>query len=196
MEHVLGQSLELAERGHIDEALERLNAFLEKSRGCDHDRRFARRVAHVRAMILSDAGRYAEAEQACKAWAQLGFTRVSERWEHGFETALALDALGRPREALAALEDALGHRDPYLFSVGEKLVALVELSEKLGQPVDPKWQSLAEAVAEAYGIEMPAHESLAERMLALAEMTREMLPKCARDSENDDRTRKPPQLDE
>jgi len=135
-------------------------------------------------MILADAGRYIEAEHACEAWAQLGFTTVWERWEYGIITAQTLDALGRPREALAVLEDALGHRDPYLLSVGEKLAALVELSEKLGQPVDPKWQSLAEAVAEAYGIEMPARDSLEQRMLALGEMTREMLPKRARDSDN------------
>lgn len=181
LDRALRQSMELGERGQVDAALASLDAFLEANRDHDHDRRFARQVAESRAVLLFDAGRYAEAEQACRAWAELGFTRVLDRWAHGFETARTLDALGRPREALAILEDALGYRDPYLFSAGEMLVTLVELSKKLGQPVGPKWRSLAEAVAEAYGVEMPVDASLEGALLALAEMTREILPKRARD---------------
>jgi tetratricopeptide (TPR) repeat protein len=181
LDRVLQQSIELVERGQVDAVLASLDAFLEANRDYDYDRRFARQVAESRAVLLFDAGRYAEAEQACQAWAQLGFTRVLDRWAHGFETARTLDALGRPREALAILENALSYRDQYLFSAAEMLVTLVELSKKLGQPIDPKWRSLAEAVAEAYGVEMPVDESLEKTCLALAEMTREILPKRARD---------------
>src|SRR5262249_39495532 len=162
----------LEERGQVDAALACLDAFLNANRDYDHDRQFARRVAHFRAMILFDAGRYTEAERACEAWAQLGFTRTWDRWEHGFETARTLDALGRTREALTVLEDALSHKNPYPFSAPEKLVTLVELSEKLGQPVDPKWRSLAQEVAECYGVEMPKHDSLGKAILALEETVR------------------------
>ena len=176
LEHVLQQSFELEERGQVDAALACLDAFLDANRDYDHDRQFARTVAHYRTTILFDAGRYTEAERACEAWAQLGFTRAWDRWEHGFETARTLDALGRPREALTVLEDALSHQKPYPFSLPEsapeKLVTLVELSEKLGQPVDPKWRSLAEEVAESCGMEMPEHESLGKAILELAEAIR------------------------
>ncbi|MBK9264159.1 MAG: hypothetical protein IPM54_30710 [Polyangiaceae bacterium] len=96
--------------------------------------------------------------------------------------AQALDALGRPREALSALEEAFAHRDQLFLGVAEKLVALVDLSGKLGQPVDPKWQNLADAVAEAYGVEMPTRDSLGETIRALAESIRDMLPMRARDN--------------
>jgi tetratricopeptide (TPR) repeat protein len=178
--------MELEESGRVDAALACLDAFLEANRDYDYHRGFARTVAESRAMTLNDAGRYAEAERACEAWAQLGFKRVLDRWWHGFETARALDALGRPREALAALEDALSYRDQYLFSADEMLDAFVELSKKLEQPIDPKWRSLAEAVAEAYAVEMPVDESLENIFLALAEATRDMVPKRARDSEKDE----------
>ncbi|UQA58642.1 hypothetical protein [Polyangium aurulentum] len=178
--------MELEERGEVDAALACLDAFLEANRDYDYHRGFARTVAAHRATTLVDAGRYAEAERACEAWAQLGFTRLLDRWWHGIETVRTLDALGRPREALAALEDALNHRDPYLFSAAEMLVALVELSKKLGQPVDPKWRGLAEAVADAYAVEMPARDTLEDILLALAETTREMLPKRARDKDEDE----------
>ncbi|MRG92511.1 hypothetical protein GF068_11310 [Polyangium spumosum] len=182
LEQVCSRSLELTELGRFDEALACLDAFSKKSDHCDPSREFARGCARYRAMILCDAGRYAEAEQACEAWAQLGFRSAWERREHGLEKARVLVALGRPREALAAIEEALGHRDTYLLDIGEPLVALVELSGELGQPVDPKWRGLAAAVSEAYGIEMPAHDSLEKIMLALAETTKQLLPKRARDA--------------
>lgn len=182
LENVLRNNMDLEERGQIDEALACLDAFMEAHRHCDHDLQFARRVAHFRAMTLLDAERYAEAEQACAAWAQLGFANAWERREHGYEMAQALDALGRPREALSALEEALAHRDQLFLGAAEKLVALVDLSGKLGQSVDPKWQSVADAVAEAYGVKMPTRDSLGETIRALAEAIREMLPVRARDS--------------
>jgi tetratricopeptide (TPR) repeat protein len=170
LDDAIKQSLDLEERGQVDEALACLDAFLDANSDYDYGRRFARTVAHFRTMILVDAGRYVDAERACEAWAQLGFTRVSQRWAHGFETALTLDALGRTREALAVLEDALGHQNPYPFNAAEKLVTLVELSEQLGQPIDPKWRSLAQDAAEFYGVEMPKHEALDKAILELDEI--------------------------
>ena len=181
LENILRNNMELEERGQIDEALGALDAFMAAKQHCDRDFRFARRVAHFRAMTLFDAERHAAAERACAAWAQLGFANVWERWAHGYETAQTLDALGRPQEALSALEDALTHRDQLFLGAADKLVALVDLSEKLGQPVDPKWQSLADAVAEEYGVEMPTRDSLGETIRVLAETIRDMLPVRARD---------------
>ncbi len=123
-----------------------------------------------RANILFDAGRYAEAELACKAWGALGFEDAWYRRLHGAVAADTLDALGRPREGLAVLEDALSHRDAKAVpgAVGH-LARLARLSEKLGQPVDPKWRSLAEETAAANGVEMPKNESLGKAILELAE---------------------------
>ena len=169
---------ELVTNERYDEALACLDAFLETNRHRDHDKWVARSIARDRAAILFEAGRYAEAEEACEDWAQLGFRDVHDRWMHGFEKAQTLDALGRPREALAALEDALGYRDPkYLPSARLLLRALVEISEKLGQPVDPKWRSLAEAVAKRYRTELPVADSLGKAILELDEITRTRKPK-------------------
>src|SRR5262245_56282579 len=138
-----------------DEALACLDAFLEANRHRDHDKWLARSIAMSRAMILFDAGRYAEAEQACEAWAELGFRDVGDRWMHGRQTAETLDELGRTREGLAVLEDALSHRDPKeVPGAWSHLAKLAQLSGKLGQPVDPKWRSLAEEVAAWYRVEM------------------------------------------
>src|SRR5262249_34667948 len=49
-----------------DEALACLDAFLEANRHRDHDQWLVRSVARDRALILLFAGRYAEAEHACK----------------------------------------------------------------------------------------------------------------------------------
>src|SRR5262245_30458799 len=54
LEDVLQQSTELAERGLVDAALASLDAILDAIRDYDHDRRFARRVADYRVMILLD----------------------------------------------------------------------------------------------------------------------------------------------
>src|SRR5262249_24390935 len=76
------------------------------------------------------SGAPAEAEQTCEAWAELGLADVGERWMHGHQTAETLDALDRPREAVAVLEDALSYRDPkYLPSAQIPLALLAELSE-------------------------------------------------------------------
>jgi tetratricopeptide (TPR) repeat protein len=156
-----------------DEALACLDAFLDANRHRDHDKWLTRSVANHRALMLFAAGRYMEGEKACEAWAQLGFADVGERWEHGFETARTLDALGRSQEGLAVLEDALSHQDPkYVPGASGKLKKLAEISEKLGQPVDPKWRSLAEEVAESYGVEMPEHESLGKAILELSKAIR------------------------
>jgi len=164
--------------GQYDAALACLDEILEANRHRDHDLWLARSIAMHRSAILFEAGRHAEAEKACEAWAQLGFRDVHDRWMHAAEVARTLDALGRPREALAVIEDALGHRDPkYLTAAMLLLVPVVELSEKLGQPVDPKWRSLAEAVAKRYRAELPAADSLGKAILELDEITRTRKPK-------------------
>ena len=163
--------LELNER--YDEALACLDAFLEANRQRDHDRWLARSIAGTRAMILFRAGRYAETEQACEAWAEVGFGDVGDRWLHASVKAETLDELGRLREGLAVLEEALSHRDPrYVPSAHAYLEDLAEISEKLGQPVDPKWRSLAEESAKWHKVEMPKHESLGKAILELAKAIR------------------------
>jgi len=170
-----------------DEALACLDEILEANRHRDHDLWLARSVARRRAMILFDAGRYAEAERACEAWEQLGIEDVSDRWMYAHVKADILDALGRPREALAVLEEARSYRDPkYLPSAMLLLVPVVELSEKLGQPVDPKWRSLAEAVAKRYRTELPAADSLGKAILELDEITRTRKPKFPHEWEKDE----------
>jgi tetratricopeptide (TPR) repeat protein len=170
-----------------DEALACLDEILEANRHRDHDKWLARSIARDRAMILSDADRYAEAEHACEAWAQLGLDDVWDRWMHAHVKADILDALGRPREALAALEEARSYRDPkYLPSAMLLLVPAVELSKKLGQPVDPKWRSLAEAVAKRYRAELPVADSLGEAILELDEITRTRQPKFPHEWEKDE----------
>jgi tetratricopeptide (TPR) repeat protein len=173
-----------------DEALAWLDAFLEANRHRDHDRWLARSIASHRANILFDAGRYAEAEQACEAWAELGFADVWERWLHRTVTAQTLDALGRSREGLAVLEDALTHQDPkHLPTARGYLEKLAEISEKLGQPVDPKWRSLAQEVAEWYGVEMPKHDSLGKAIIELSKAIRKagrMRRGEGEDSDDDD----------
>jgi tetratricopeptide (TPR) repeat protein len=165
-----------------DEALACLDEIEEANRHLDHHRWVARSIAMHRSSILFDAGRYEEVERACEAWAQLGFATVDHRWMHGFYTAQALEALGRPREALAALEEALSHRDRrFLPSARYVLVALVELCEKLGQAVDAKWLGLAEEIAGWYGIDVPVRDSVGEAILALDEITRSMEKKHLRE---------------
>lgn len=161
--------VDLEFREQYDEALACLDEILEANRHRDHERWLALHIAMHRAYILFDAGRYMEAEQACNAWAELGITDVGERWMHGALTADVLDALGRPREGLAVLEEALRHRDPKdVPGAWGRLRDLARLSKKLGQPVDPTWRSLAEETAAANGVEMPERESLGEAILALA----------------------------
>jgi len=159
--------------GQYDEALARLDRFFEANRHRDHDNWLARSIARDRAMILSSACRYAEAERACEAWAGLGFADVGERWMHGSVAAETMDELGRSTEGLAVLEDALSYRDPsYVPGAWGHLETLAEISERLGVPVNPKWRNLAQASGEWYGVEMPKQESLAKAILALAEAIR------------------------
>jgi len=123
--------------------------------------------------------------QVWNARVQLGFADVGERWEYAHELALVLNARGRVREAAALLEDALGYPAPlhYLPSALGVLVELARLSEKLGQPVDSKWLSLAGAVAERYGVEMPVNDSVGKAILTLAKTVRGMVPKRPTDGE-------------
>ena len=173
LEYKIIDITELERREQYDEALACLEEILEANRHRDHDKWLVRTIARHRWSILFDAGRDAEAEKASEAWAQLGFADVWDRWMHGDATAQTLDALGRPGEALAVLEDALSYRDPkHLPSARILLATLAEISEKLGQPVDPKWRRLAQEVAECYGVEMPKHESLGKAILELAETIR------------------------
>jgi tetratricopeptide (TPR) repeat protein len=178
LEDKLLHILALERRKQYDEALACLDTILEANRDRDHDGWLARSIAHDRAVILFEAGRYAEALQAYDAWAELGFEDVSQRWMHADGTARTLEAFGRDREAVAALEDALGYEDPkYLPSVLGVLTELVRFSEKLALPVDPKWLRIAEAVAKRYGVDMPVHDSPGQAILTLAETVRSMVPK-------------------
>jgi tetratricopeptide (TPR) repeat protein len=174
--------------GQYDAALACLDEILEANGPYDHDLWLARSIAMHRSGTLFSAGRYAEAEKACEAWAQLGFQDVWRRWMHGFRKAETLDALGRPREALEALEDALSHQEPReIPSAGHMLVAVAELSEKLGQPVDPKWRSLTEAWAKHHGVEMPVDDSLGKAIVEVNKIIRARDPELAAiDAEEDE----------
>ena len=189
-ERQLVHVIELTMRRQYDEALAFLDALLESNRERDQDAWLARHIAHHRVQILWDTGRYAEAEQACEAWAELGFVDIGERLIHALETARILEVSGRVQQALDALENALGHGETlghddvkYLDSAPYPLAELARLSDKLGQPVDPKWRRLAEAVADEYGVEMPIKESLGQALLALEGLTRGAKPKRQREWE-------------
>ena len=111
---------------------------------------------------------------------------------YGSVKAETLDELGRPREGLAVLEEALSHRDPPrdVPSAWGYLEDLAELAEKLGQPVDPKWRSLAEESAKWRKVEMPKHESLGKAIFELAKIIRKEDPESqeeeGEDSDDDD----------
>jgi tetratricopeptide (TPR) repeat protein len=158
-----------------DAALACLDEIMEANRHRDHDLWLARSIAMHRSAILFNAGRYVEVEESCEAWAQLGFRDVLDRWMHAAELARTLDALGRPREALAVVGDALGHQEPkYIEAAMLLLIPLVELSKKLGQPVDPKWRGLTEAWAKHHRIDMPVGDSLEKTILELEETILEL----------------------
>jgi tetratricopeptide (TPR) repeat protein len=162
--------LDLEDREQYDEALACLDEILEANRHRDHEKWLARSIARERASIFFNAGRYAEAEKACEAWVALGIHDAGDRWMYGGMLAKTLDAQGRTREAVAALEDALSYRDPKDTPAAYNyLWRLAELSAKIGQPVDPKFRSLAEETAERNGVEMPQHESLGKAILDLAD---------------------------
>jgi len=90
----LPQVFDLERRCQYDEALACLDIILEANRHRDHDGWLARTIAHHRAAILFEAGRYAEAEEAYRAWAQLGFVEGWERWMHALETAHTFERKG------------------------------------------------------------------------------------------------------
>jgi len=162
---------ELGSVGKFDEAMACADAVLAANRHRDHDGWLARSVAAHHVLLLLDARRYPEALQASHALADLGFADAWERWMHALGKAHALEPLGRDREAMAALEDALGYEDEkQLPSVLGVLTELARLSEKLSETVDRKWLRIAEAVAKRHGVEMPMDDSPAKAILALEEI--------------------------
>jgi len=179
--------LDLQRNERYDEALARMDAFLEANRHRDHDRWLARSVAMYRADILYDIDRLQEAEKACDTWAEAGLDDVWHRWMHADTKAKVLDELGRPHEALAVIEDALAYRDPKdLPSVAIPLETLVKLSRKLRQPVDPKWRPLAEALAKRYRTELPPGRTLAASIRKLLKNIRGLQPKLPPEWEKDE----------
>jgi tetratricopeptide (TPR) repeat protein len=157
-----------------DEAIACLDSIFESNRDRDHDGWLARSIAAHRAMIFMDAGRYADAEQAWNTMAEVGFADVFDRWEYAVGAARVWDAQGRTQEAAALLEDTLRYPIPshYLPSARAPLGELARISEKLAQPLDPKYLRLAKAIAKRFGIDMPANESVAKAILALRETIR------------------------
>ncbi|TKD12430.1 hypothetical protein E8A74_04850 [Polyangium fumosum] len=177
LEDRLMEIVTLESQGRYDDALACLTAIFEANRHLDDDQWLERSIAMHRCAIFVDAGRFTEAEQACRAWAALGFDTVDLRWLQASYLAQALDALGRSREALAVLEEALGHRDPrYLPRARGLLRQLAELSEELGEMVAPEWRHLAEAVARRFRVELPVADTLAASIIELANATRDLRP--------------------
>lgn len=168
---------DLEAAGKYDDAIDCLNTILEANRDRDHDGWLARSVAHHRVLVFLDANRYPEALQACGAWANLGFTDLSERWQHATATGHALEGLGRDAEALAALEASLDYDVDYdderdLPTALGVLTELARFSEKLAEPLDPRWLRIAGAVAKRHGVEMPTDGSPARAILVLEEILR------------------------
>jgi len=64
----------------------------------------------------------------------------------------------------------------YLPMARGLLRQLAELSKKLGQMVAPEWRRLAEAVARRFRVEVPVGDTLADSMIELAEITRDLRP--------------------
>ena len=181
-EHKVLETFELEEREQYDEIIAIVDTFHEANRHRDHDGWLARSIASHRACLLWQAERYAESLAACEVRERLGFDNVTDRWALGVAKAQALEGLERHQEALAAFEEAFSHQDPRFVSDARYFLdSLVEFSANAGQPVHEKWRSVARAVAEEYGVEMPVRDSLGESILALHEMTRDMLPVRARD---------------
>ena len=181
-EHAWLHFLELLNDERYDEVLAGVDVFLAANRHRDHDQWLARSVAMSREMVLFEAGRYAEADEACDAWGRFPFDNVTDRWSHGSSKARIALALGRPQDALAIFEEAFRHQDPrYASAIPYYLHWLVDFSDAVGQPVDEKWRPVAEAGAEDFAVEMPVRGSLGESMLALAEMTQGMPSKAERE---------------
>lgn len=161
----------LKRSGHHDEALACLTSVLDANRSRDHDKAIARNVASQRAWVLDDAGRFAEAEQAYKEWAEIGFRDVWNQQLYALGLADTLEKLGRDREAIPILEDALGKERPWDLQLAMSvLTTLVGVSGKVGRPVDAKWLRVAEAIAKHFGVEMPSAPSVEAAILALSKM--------------------------
>jgi len=178
LEDKLNHVLALERRRQYDEALACLDTVLEANRYRDHDGWLANSIAHHRSSILFDAGRYAEAEQAHKEWARIGFIDHWRRQMHALGLAKTLEVLGRDREAVPVLENVLGDEDsddlPMALTV---LTELVRISDKLALQVNPKWLSVAEAVAKHHDVDLPTDGSPGQAILALEEAVRGKQPK-------------------
>ncbi|MEZ4307638.1 MAG: hypothetical protein R3F14_06280 [Polyangiaceae bacterium] len=167
--HILG----LARRRQYDDALTCLESILNANRNRDHDGWLSNSVALQRASILFDAGRYSEAEQVYNDWSRLGFVDVWRRQMHALGLSKTLEALGRDREAMAALEAVLGNDDPDDPSLTlSALTNLVRISDKLTLPLNPEWLRIAEAIAKHHGVVMPSGHAPAGAILALEELLR------------------------
>jgi tetratricopeptide (TPR) repeat protein len=158
----------LAIERKYDEALSILTAVFEANKHLDHNLWMTRSVAEHRADILRDAGRFVEAEAAYRGSMTLGFEDVSIRWLNAVGLAHTLDALGRTKEGVAVLEEALSHQERrFLPSAIGYLGRLVLLSNKIGRPVDARWLKLAAEVAELYGVALPPGDTPGEIILSL-----------------------------
>ena len=101
----------LGSQRQYDEVLACLDTILEANRDRDHDRWLARSIAAHRVMIFLDAHRYAEAEQACEALAQLGFGDVGQRYEHARGASRTFEEQGRFDQAVVVIEGALRYQE-------------------------------------------------------------------------------------
>lgn len=164
----LPQIWDLKRRGQYDEALACLASILEANRFPDYKKWLSQSIASERASILSEAGRYSEAEQAYKEWAELGFQDLWRRQLYAIGLADTLGAMGRDGEAISVLESVLGQEEADDLSLAMVvLTRLAQVSDKAARPVDPKWRKVAEAVAEHFSIEMPSASSFEAAILAL-----------------------------
>lgn len=145
----LAPTLDSLERqGKVDEALALLNQFLQTNRHRDREQWLARHAASARQSLLYFADRDLEALQASEDAEKLGFANVAERWAHARSKALALQALGKPDDALRTFEDAFHHQDPaYNDAAPYFFRALIQFYADAGKPVDPRWLPVADAAA-------------------------------------------------
>lgn len=162
--------INLKRQKKCDEALACLDSIWDANKHRDHDHWLSGSIARDRAEILFETGRYAEAEQAYRGWAEVGFANVWHRLFFAGGLAQLLEATGRDQEAIQVLEDVLAYDDPRHEDFALRLlVELIRLSEKVGQPVNPKWLTFPETVAKRNDLEMPVRDTLSEAIEALLE---------------------------